>query len=171
MSGRAQEVAERCVAKLFSGRRAGNVEVHLGRDEVAMIATASYDIGFRDGKAAGKPTGDERVDAARREADTLARLDKRSPTEQRESASSALERAGAVQDDAIHAIAQWCSENRAEVLAALARGDADVLHASPSPADELRELLAAWTAASGDVLAASRRWAGSTAQESPRRPR
>jgi hypothetical protein len=153
VSGRSQEVAERLVAKLFSGRRAGNVEVHLSRDEVAGIATASYDIGYRDGRATPrKPTGDEvseKVEAARRDTETLSRLDRRSPTEQREAGAGegALERAAGAQDAAIHALAQWAQQN--EVLTALRlAGSQDLIV-------ELRELLGAWSQASNAVLAAT----------------
>lgn len=97
---RAKVVADRLVAKVFSGRRAGNVEAHLSRDDVRDIAEGVYGIGYADGKkAAAKPS---------------------SPGERR------LAAAGAAQDEAILGLARWVSEYEAELRDALMRDTPDL---------------------------------------------
>lgn len=133
MAGRAVEVAKRAVEKLFSRRRSGNVEVHLSRDEVSDIVTVGYDVGYQDGKRAAKPKTDE--------------------------AAEKIAAAGKAQDDAIHAIAQYVSENESELREALVRGR--TTGDRPDLADDLRELLKAWrdagTAIRDAALSAAKR--------------
>ena len=45
MSAKGDEVAQRIVGKVFSGRRKDNVEAHLSRDELYAFVAAAYEVG------------------------------------------------------------------------------------------------------------------------------
>lgn len=62
---RANEVANAVVKKVFSGRRANNVEVHLSMDDVRDIAMAAYDAGRKDGLASSHAEAEEEAEKAR----------------------------------------------------------------------------------------------------------
>lgn len=62
--GRAQQVADRTVQRLFAGRRSDNVERHLSRDDIRDIVVMAYDIGYGDGqKVPRSGESDEGADA------------------------------------------------------------------------------------------------------------
>lgn len=132
MGNRAQEVGDRFVEKLFSGRRAKNVEIHVGKDEVREITAGAYRLGFEHGKSA-------------REVREL-RLGLRAPAVD---PSDAVATAVNGQDDAIHAIAQYVLEHEDELRATLVRGGR--LGDRPDLADDLRELLKGWREAGTEI--------------------
>lgn len=90
---RTNEVAQRIVDKVFSGRRKDNAEVHLSRDELHTFTSAAYEVGFQHGGAVKLEPKDD-----------------------------AVAKAGEAQVDAIHAIAQYVLENEDELRDTLVRG-------------------------------------------------
>lgn len=135
---RTNEVAQKIVGKVFSGRRKDNAEVHLSRDELHTYASAAYEVGFGDGKSF-------------REVREL-RLGLRAPSDAPATdADDAVAKAGEAQLDAIHALAQYVLEHESELRAALVRGHPRPLGDRPDMADDLRELLKEWRAAGTSV--------------------
>ena len=125
---RTNEVAQRIVDKVFSGRRKDNAEVHLSRDELHSYASAAFEVGFTDGKTF-------------REVREL-RLGLRTPSDTPATdTDDAVVKAGEAQLDAIHALAQYVLENESALRAKLVRGRPDD---RADLADDLRELLKGW---------------------------
>lgn len=117
---RTNEVAQKIVGKVFSGRRKDNAEVHLSRDELHTYASAAYEVGFQHG---GEVKLEPKVAAAIPEDEAVAK-------------------AGEAQVDAIHAIAQYVLENEDELRDTLVRGGR--LGDRQDLVDDIRKLLRGW---------------------------
>lgn len=117
------EVAQKIVDKVFSGRRKDNAEVHLSRDELHTYASAAYEVGFQHG-------GEVKLEPRAPKAAAAIPEDE------------AVTKAGEAQVDAIHAIAQYVLENEDELRDTLVRGGR--LGDRQDLVDDIRKLLRGW---------------------------